>query len=100
MDPGFATKMPKYKQKPEKLRRLLDRLETYDDYQRFSLANDPDAWWLEMTGKNPSRMTPRLRAYYDRHPDLQIQRDLEDSQQEALAAAAAAAQDEDWSYLS
>ena len=98
-DLKFQRKLQKYEQNIEKMRRLLDRMERYEDYHRFSLANDPDLWWLEMTGKNPSRFTPRLRGYYERNPSLSVRHDVLD-ERAAVAAAASAAAEEDWGYLS
>lgn len=104
LDLGFVTKRPKYLGRLDKVRKLLGRIRSYDDYERFDLANDPQLWWVEMTRKQPNSMTPRLRRWYDSHghvrpryDDSLVEREIAESLAEAAAAASAA---DDLGYLS
>jgi len=65
-DQKFANKHRKMIEKQHKLNKLVDRIDAYDDYDRFSLENDPNFWWQEMTGKSPSTITPSLQIWHSR----------------------------------
>lgn len=75
LDRKFAQKYEKYKERPAKLRKLVDRIYVYDDYDRFDLSNDPALWWFEMTNKKPPRQWTNTRRWYDRRPNFEIERD-------------------------
>jgi hypothetical protein len=75
LDRKFAQKYEKYQQRPAKLRKLVDRIVVYDDYDRFDLSNDPALWWFEMTKKKPPRQWASTRRWYDRRPSFQIEHD-------------------------
>ena len=93
MDLRFLSeKVPKYEARIGKLERLVAKILDYDDYGRFDLKNDPNLWWVEFTGKRPPTLTPRLRAWYDRNPSVDVthDRDFMDDDASAIAVAAAA----------
>ncbi len=75
LDRKFASKVPKYQENENKLRRMVDRMMTYDDYSAFSLDNDPALWWAEFTGKGPPRYLPQTRRWYERNSRWSIQHD-------------------------
>lgn len=99
LDTKFQAKLPKYREQPHKLRRQVDRMLGWDDYERFDLDNDPALWWVTFTGKQPSRFTPRTQRWYASHTGVQPR--LERDASRSVAVAAAAALDEpDRGYLS
>ena len=75
LDRGFQAKLPKYRARVDKVRRLVGRIEGYDSYGRFDLQNQPELWWVEMTGKAPNSLTPKLRRWYDRYPGMRPEHD-------------------------
>ena len=79
----------------EAMETLADRMMAYDDYGRFDLENDPELWWVEFTRKQPSRLTPRLRSWYDRNPTLKPELDVHEDHARALASAVAAREEND-----
>ncbi len=87
-DQRFDEKMPKFHQRHARLSKLVIRIVDYDDYHRFELDNEPDLWWYEFTRSRPSRLTPRLRSWYDEHPEHRPQHDP--ALREAAAAGALA----------
>ncbi len=99
LDPKFRLKLDKYNAQPEKLDRQIQRMVSYDDYGRFDLNNDPELWWVTFTKKGPSRFTPRLRNWYERHPNAAPQFDADDVG-EAVGKAAATFEKHDSGYLS
>ncbi len=105
LDRGFQEKLPKYRDRVDKVQRLVDRIARYDDYARFSLDNPPELWWLEMTGKSPSSLTPKLRRWYDRHPRLRPAPDTRwddtaDAMETLVEAAQTITRHDDEGYLS
>ena len=104
LDRGFTAKLPKYQERPDKIRGLARRLAEYDDYARFDLAhNEEEAWFSEMTRKSPPSLLPRTRRWYDRQGTVAVQHDdlVEATRHDALAeAAAAVAAADDLGYLS
>lgn len=94
-DAKFEAKAAKMHTNLEKVEVLADRMMAYDDYGRFDLENDPELWWVEFTRKRPSRLTPRLRSWYDRNPNRQPQLDVDDHHARALASAVAAREEND-----
>ena len=71
LDQKFGAKLKKLQDRQRKLAMLVTRIDGYDDYEGFSLDNDQELWWYELSGgKTPPRQLPRLRRYYDRHPSL------------------------------
>lgn len=90
LDPGFADKPAALDSRADKVDGLVGRLLAFDAWERFDLANDPELWWVHMTGKAPSAMTPRLRTWYERHPERRPAQ-VEDDPLPAVAVAAAAA---------
>ena len=99
LDLGWSDKHEKHLRRTEQLGALIDRLMAYDRYERFPLTNDPALWWVEMTSKRPSRLTPRLRSWYDRHPNRTVALEPDDVSH-AVAAAAAARPLDDVGYIS
>jgi hypothetical protein len=85
---------------------LVDRVCVYDDYHQFALTNDPQLWWLEMTKKQPPRLMPRTRRWYEQHSSTAITHDawdLDDAtpgMHQAVAVAAAARELDEVGYLS
>ncbi|MCB9781271.1 MAG: hypothetical protein H6742_22075 [Alphaproteobacteria bacterium] len=103
LDRSFQAKARKYAQRQATIRTLIARMQRYDDYDRFDLGNAPELWWYEMTGKAPSgSLTPRLRRWYDTHPDQRPtwDRDRDRTAAQATALAAAARELDDVDYLS
>ena len=106
LDTGFQDKLPKYRARVDKVGRLVDRIARYDGYGRFDLQNQPELWWVEMTGKAPNSLTPKLRRWYDRHPALRPEHDRRwDEAADAVETLAEAARtlsrhDADEGYLS
>ncbi len=104
LDAKFAAKAAKYQQRQAKLRSMVNRIYAYDDYDRFSLANDPALWWMEITGRQPPRLMPHTWRWYQRHPNLAPNLDPIDDDDDTLAhgvAVAAAARDlDEVGYLS
>jgi hypothetical protein len=68
MDEKFLAKLPKYTGRAAKARKRAEALSAFDDYGSFDLSNDPELWWVVMTGKQPGSTTPSLRRWYDRNP--------------------------------
>jgi len=103
-DRRFDEKIPKFHSRHAKLSKLTRRLVAYDGYQRFELDNDPDLWWFEFTGSRPSRLTPRLRSWYDEHPEHRPDHDPSLAEAAAVAAVteatAAQAGADDLGYIS
>lgn len=107
IDHKFVHKLPKYRERPTKLRKLVDRMYAYDDYARFDLSNDPALWWFEMTGKKPPRQWATTRRWYDRRPTFHIARDDFDDDvapapavSQSVAVATAARELDEVGYLS
>ncbi|MCB9679112.1 MAG: hypothetical protein H6737_28680 [Alphaproteobacteria bacterium] len=108
-DAGFATKAQKMLADAQKLEAQLERIERFDDYAAFDLDQDPELWYVAFTRKAPSRYSPRLRAWYQRHPKATPAWDRDDrddhddrgDRDDALVGAAAAFIDRsDSGYLS
>ena len=94
-DAKFEAKAAKMHTNLDKVGVLADRMMAYDDYGRFDLENDPELWWVEFTRKQPSRLTPRLRSWYDRNPTLKPELDVHEDHARALASAVAAREEND-----
>lgn len=81
-----------YRPRFEKLRsgraRLLsdaERMRGYDRWDRFDVVtNDPNLWYVELTGRRPCGLLPETRGWYDRNPEVAVCRDPD-----ALDAASA-----------
>jgi hypothetical protein len=99
MDLKFEQKFDKYAGAPGKLEKQMLRVVNFNDYDNFDLQNDPELWWLHMTRKRPSRYTPGLRSWYERHPDAAPQLEATDTI-EAVSTAADAFDKTDRGYLS
>lgn len=102
IDHKFLAKQPRYHQRLHKLNKLVGLLESYDDYSRFELSNEPELWWLEMTRKRPTSLTPGLQRWYQRNAEARPNHDPSMSIEDAIAGAVAEAvsQDDDLGYLS
>jgi len=104
LDQGFEEKYQKLVTQRDKIEALVDRMVAYDQYERFDLQNDEDLWWVEFTGKRPTRFTPTLRQQFEQHPEARPVHDPRyASNQEAEAVAEAAAAGivaDDLGYLS
>ena len=87
LDPSFAQKQAALQARADKVQGLTHRLVAFDAWDRFDLGNEPELWWVHMTGKAPSAMTPQLRSWYDRHPQ---RHPVEVEDDAALAVATAA----------
>lgn len=99
-DLKFRTKLDKYRQRVSIARVLVQRLDTYEDYEDFDIVqNDPELWFREMTGKRPTRLFPQTRAWYDRQANPRPVRAKRSAQRVAKAAAKASLAD-DLGYLS
>jgi len=89
LDPDFGTKAPHLMERADTLARLAERLLRFDRYDSFDLANPDELWWLEMTGRQPSTLTPELYRWYRHHPNTKVRADpLSPSAATATAAAA------------
>ncbi|MEC7986404.1 MAG: hypothetical protein VX278_14660 [Myxococcota bacterium] len=99
LDTKFKGKRSKYLSKRTKAGKLVDRILVYDSYSRFSLENDPNFWWEEMTGKPPTSFTPSLRSWYDNHRSGSLIRD-EQYQQSKIAMAKSQYIEDDLGYMS
>jgi hypothetical protein len=103
LDLKFEEKYRKLEANRAKLVALIDRIEGFDDYERFDLDNDADLWWHAFThGKHPPRLLPRLRRYYDKNPNAAPIYDdsLSSAQAVAEAAREASRTRDDVGYLS
>jgi len=101
LDQKFGEKSKKMRTNAEKTQVLVDRMLRYDRYDRFDLSNDPELWWIEFTGKRPTRYSPRVRSWYDRNPDRRPTLDIDEEHARAVAEAAAAQADgDDLGYIS
>ena len=100
LDLKFATKMDKHRMRCSKTSALVDRVVLYDDYDDFRLDNPPELWWVAMTGKRPTRLTPHLRSWHERHPEHELLWDHREEHGQAVARAAAARGLDEVGYLS
>ena len=105
IDVGFTQKRDKYLSNADKVDRVVQRIVIYDDYGRFDLANEPELWWLEMTGRPPGSLTPRLNTWYQRRSGVSVRHDPtwhEHAKARAISSAtvAAAQAPDDPGYLS
>jgi hypothetical protein len=100
LDQKFEAKAAKMHQNLGKTEALVERLAAYEQYERFDLENDPELWWVEFTRKRPTRLTPRLRTWYDRNPGRAPELDGEDEAARAVAAAVVAQNDDELGYIS
>jgi hypothetical protein len=104
LDLKFGEKHKKLVTQRDKIETLVDRMVAYDQYERFDLHNDDHLWWVEFTGKRPTRLTPTLRSAHDQRPDarpIYDPRYVSNQEAEAVAqAAAAAVTADDLGYLS
>ena len=103
LDLKFLSKLPKFDKRHEKLLRQVAKIETFDAYGAFDLSNEPELWWVVMTGKKPSAMTPSLRGWYNRnsHRSPILREGARDEVARAVAEAAmAAAEEDDLGYVS
>jgi hypothetical protein len=97
LDDGFDQKMQAMQAQQDKMRRRLDTLVAYRDYERFQLGNDPELWWWYFMESPPSRYyMPGLFGYYQRRPDVAVMMDpeidlLERERDDAAARAFVAA---------
>ena len=101
-DRKFVLKVPKYRAEHLKLRNQLDRMMAFEEYDSFSLDQDPELWWWHMTGKSPSRYLPSTRRYYQRIPKTRLPK-RSGAPTEKLSqavSAAVASQELDVDYLS
>ena len=98
-DQKFAAKYQKLIEKQQKVNKLVDRIDDYDDYDRFSLDNDPNFWWQEMTGKSPSSLTPSLQRWSNRQSRHSILYD-ENIQRSHIEESYTNMEHEDMGYLS
>lgn len=90
LDLAFEQKHQRLLAQRDKTSALIRRVEAYDQYARFPLANDPELWWLELSGGRPaSALVPRYQRWYERRPQARPR--LEDQVAEAEAARAVAA---------
>lgn len=100
LDLKFIQKSDKYFKRRQKATKILHRIETYDDYDRFSLDNDPNLWWEEMTGKQPSStFTPDLHRWYEQN-DRDIIFDESYTQSAVSQAQSVQEIEDDLGYLS
>ena len=53
LDTKFSAKMGKHRRRVEQLRKMLDRVDDYDGYERFDPQNPRQLWWREFTGSRP-----------------------------------------------
>lgn len=100
MDRKFEAKYQKLKGRRDALERVVDKMLRYESYERFDLSNDPELWWREFTGGRPPRQLPKLRGWYDRHPDARPLRAHTGDGEAAAEAAAAFQVADDLGYLS
>ena len=104
VDRKFVSKIDKLRKRHDKLAAQAERVMRFDDYGRFDLSDDPELWWfLFSEGKRPSRLTPSLREWYERHPGASPSNDAArtlEMSEPALAAASAARELDDAGYLS
>ncbi|NOY25643.1 MAG: hypothetical protein GXP62_07195 [Oligoflexia bacterium] len=99
LDSSFDGKIPRYQQRADKLQALAERIGRFDNYSAFDLSNDPELWWVHITGKRPPSQLSTTRRWYDRHPNLSPIRDQIDPGP-AVATAVASRQLDDADYLS
>ena len=101
LDLKFDETVRKLDERQRKLTMLVERIDEYDDYDRFGIDNDSALWWYEFTRKRPPRQLKRLRHYYDRNPDVRPRYDgTAEAVAEAVAEAAVAAREDDVGYIS
>ncbi len=103
LDEKFVAKAPKYHGRSDKVIAQLRRIEAFDAYGSFDLTNDPELWWVVMTGKRPGSLTPSLRGWYDRNQGRTpiLRADVAEDIARAVAeAAVAGAAEDDLGYVS
>jgi len=102
LDQDFPKKADKLRKNHAAIRKTVDRMMAFEDYDRFDLHNDPSLWWVEFTGRKPSHLVPSLRAWYDRHPGAAPTHDPSVASHGATVAQAMAATgiSDDLGYLS
>ncbi len=90
LEQGFPAKLTKIQERTSKLRALVDRIAGYDQYERFSLDNDPYLWWWEQSGgKRPPAIMGTVHQYFEQNPSARPSLESDDGR--AVAAAAAQA---------
>jgi hypothetical protein len=90
LEESLPGKLNKMQERTQKLRALVDRIARYNQYERFSLDNDPYLWWWEQSGgKRPPAMMGTLHDYFEQNPSARPILESEDGR--AVAAAAAQA---------
>ncbi|MFT5584241.1 MAG: hypothetical protein ACI9VR_001826 [Cognaticolwellia sp.] len=101
-DLKFGLKVPKYRAEHLKLQNQLERMMAFQEYDSFSLDQDPEMWWWHMTGKSPSRYLPSTRGYYQRIPKTRLPKRVGAPTEKLSQAvsAAVASQELDVDYLS
>lgn len=86
----FEEKLQQRVARREKARAYVRRVVRYDDYDRFDLSQPPETWWLHMNdNRRPGVFTPRLRTWYDRHPDVVVVTDADWAEDRGAAALTA-----------
>lgn len=91
IDAGFEPKRVKLEAQIGKLRHVTEKLIKNDKFDRFELTNDPSLWWMHFTGGPPPRLMPKLRTWYDRHPQAAVrtsQKEAKTVRDEGLSAQA------------
>ena len=101
MDAKFKEKSQKYTLKTQKASKLVQRILVYESYSRFSLDNDPNFWWQEMTGKPPTSFTPSLRTWHEKQQSKSLSLIwYEDYQRSKETAAKTHYMEDDLGYMS
>ncbi|MEZ4219736.1 MAG: hypothetical protein R3B13_02325 [Polyangiaceae bacterium] len=101
LESGLPNKLGKLQERTKKLRALVDRIGGYDQYERFSLDNDPYLWWWEQTGgKVPPSIMGTLHRYYQQNPSARPVIEKDGRRAVAQAAAQAHEREEDLVGLS
>jgi hypothetical protein len=73
--PADPARLEKLRASRERFDEALERIERYQEYERFDVQqNDPALWYLEMTGRRPSPHCSELRGWYDRNPQASVVR--------------------------
>lgn len=99
LDPSFEQKLPRYQERADKLQRLGRRISGFDAYDDFDLNNEPELWWIHITGKQPPSQLASTRRWYDQHPGLRPTRDQR-SDTAAVSRAVGARELDELDYLS
>lgn len=70
---GVDEKLAAHGERVQKARSFVERVRSFDEYDRYDLHQPPETWYLHFSGnRRPGAFTPQYRTWYDRHPDIVV----------------------------